>query len=336
MPIWEGIALNDNLNLDYRTGVYIDDKIYLVDLTLQKPVCWIFDTSQKGLATFLSEPMDVKNDYHPVQYPATTVVDDMIYIFGGESLRTGQPTNHLYILKTKTMSLCKMPENGQIPIPRSMPSLDALNASQLALFGGHGTYNGTSYDLKDIHIYDISSNSWNEISTSSNVPYARSLHSTCSLNEKLYIYGGKHISSISSESVIHDDDDTWIFDKSNDAWQRYIAPISANLPLPLQWIRTKGVGLGKRSGAALFFLRNRLVILGGKEKNDFRTLNEENAWEFMKILCPTKNVWRQVRIQGMPKLECLALQVAVKNDKNIILIIGKNLNGELIIGHIRD
>ncbi|CAJ0767605.1 14068_t:CDS:1, partial [Entrophospora sp. SA101] len=77
-------------------------------------------------------------------------------------------------------------------------------------------------------------------------------------------------------------------------------------------------------------------ILGGKEKNDFRTLNEENAWEFMKILCPTKNVWRQVRIQGMPKLECLALQVAVKNDKNIILIIGKNLNGELIIGHIRD
>ncbi|CAG8540525.1 4815_t:CDS:2 [Diversispora eburnea] len=339
-PIWKNIEF-DNLNeelpssLNYRDGVYIDGKFYIVVLSKFGPICWVLDLIQKynWKKVKVTICMD-KMQYNPVKSTVGAVIKHEVYMFGGECLITGRPTKNLYKLDLCTMSLFLIPENEKCPSPRFMHSLNVIDHYRLILFGGRCIANNNKfYDTKDLFIYDTRKNIWIQ-QIASNLPYARSFHSVFIRGGKLYIYGGQHITSSSPESSIHDDEDIWEYNFWKNKWRRYSS--FSNFFCPE--FSTIGIGPGKRCGAAIFPLRRKIVILGGTKKQMFtvssRSHNEKNLSEqqMMVILCPIKRVWENIQIKNMPDLDCIAIKI--DRVSNNIFIVGKTSNEKLVAGWI--
>ncbi|CAG8734847.1 30066_t:CDS:2 [Racocetra persica] len=331
-PIWKDIT-NDLIIAppisNYRDGVLIDGNFYIVVLTENAPMCWILDFAQSTVR-WIQVPILIsmnREEYHPIRSTAGAAIKNEIYMFGGESILTGQPTNIMYRLDIRTMNLCKVIVNGNYPTPRLMHSFDSVDSGHIILFGGRCMTHGKElYDTKDIFIYSVDKNVWVKYDQSSNLPYPRSLHTSGVINGLLYIYGGQHLTFHSLNSI-HDDDDMWVYDSCKNTWRKYLASPSSRLCLPKDWIPTSGIGPGRRCGAAIFIMRRKIIILGGARKYNDTEKNED-----MNIFCPVKKNWERVQIDGMPRLEC----VAIKNRGNNVFIIGKNREAKIVMGWIMD
>ncbi|CAG8484953.1 8508_t:CDS:2 [Gigaspora rosea] len=340
LPIWKDIT-NDLIVppplSNYRDGVLIDGKFYFVILAEIVPICWILDLTQNTIR-WTQVPLLIsmnREEYHPIRSTAGAAIKNDIYMFGGESRLTGQPTNIMYKLDIRTMKLCKVIVNGDYPTPRLMHSLDSVNNGHIILFGGRCmTEDGNKlYDTKDFFIYSVYKNMWFKYDQTTSLPFARSLHSSIAINGKLYIYGGQHntLHSNSHGTSIHDDEDLWVYDIYKNFWQKYLAPNSSRFCLPKEWIPkelipTTGTSPGKRCGASIFVMRRRIIILGGSVEDE-----NEKTGEYMNIFCPLKKTWRHVKVDGMPRLECIAIC-----RENNVFIIGKNCDAKIVMGWIID
>lgn len=146
----------------------------------------------------------------PLVGPSTTVVGDVLFVFGGRILSRSRPqlTNDMYALDLMTRVWRKLETKGQIPPPRYFHSVCALGDSKLVCFGGmsptnnaaapsgeEGTHNMTTPSpaggatagqqnqpdqsevqvMSDIYIFDIPSCSWTFIPTP-NPPEGRYAH----------------------------------------------------------------------------------------------------------------------------------------------------------------
>ncbi|CAG8635148.1 16719_t:CDS:2 [Dentiscutata erythropus] len=338
LPIWKDITSDLTVApplSNYRDGVLIDGKFYIVILAEIVPICWILDFTQNTIG-WMQVPLLIMNreEYHPIRSTAGAAIKNDIYMFGGESRLTGKPTNIMYKLEIKTMKLFKVIVNGDSPTPRLMHSLDSVNSGHIILFGGRCMTHGNKlYDTKDFFIYSVYKNMWIKYDQTSSLPSPRSLHNSIAINGKLYIYGGQHntLRSNSLKTSIHDDEDIWVFDSYKNTWHKYLAPNPSFLCLPKEWIPTTGIGPGKRRGASIFILRRRIIILGGSI--ECKNIGEnEKTGEYMNIFCPLKKTWRHVKVDGMPRLEC----VAIRCRENGVFIIGKNRDAKIVMGWIID
>ncbi|CAG8549691.1 10438_t:CDS:2, partial [Scutellospora calospora] len=340
-PIWKDIT-NDLIIAppisNYRDGVVVDGKFYIVILAEDIPICWILDFTKNTIGWIqvsILISMD-PSEYHPVRSTAGAAIKNNIYMFGGESRLTGYPTNIMYKLDIQSMKLYRIIVNDNYPTPRSMHSLDSINSEHIILFGGRCMMHGNKfYDTKEFFIYNVYKNLWIRYDQTTHLPYARSLHSSSVNNGMLYIYGGQHITLHSFNSSIHNDEDIWVYDSYKNTWRKYLAPMTSCFCLPEEWIATKGVGPGKRYGASIFIMRRKIIILGGtRTTKPDENMSEENGinGEYMNILCPKRRTWEHVQVKGMPQLEC----VAIKNRGNKIFIIGKNCDAKMVMGWIID
>lgn len=140
----------------------------------------------------------------PLVGPSTTVVGDVLYVFGGRILSRSRPqlTNDMYALDLVTRVWSKLETRGSVPPPRYFHSACALGDTKLVCFGGMSpatttvtqlggtltsspqasTPTGAQPDaqnevmvMSDIHVFDIPTHTWTFIPTS-NPPEGRYAH----------------------------------------------------------------------------------------------------------------------------------------------------------------
>ncbi|CAG8740113.1 5594_t:CDS:1, partial [Cetraspora pellucida] len=295
-PEWEavnvGITNSNIIASNYRDGVWSNNIFYLVVFSKDQPIFWSLNLDARPI-TWTRIVLESPDSYEPVRYCAAAVITNSMYIFGGENIETEELSNVLYKLDMTSFKMVKI-ESSATPAPRKLHSLNAINSGRLVMFGGRCLMNGEMYDTQHFAIYDINNRCWSNIK-SNNIPYRRASHSTIVLDEKLYIYGGQQInsSSASTETQIHDDKDIHLYDARQENWNKIIAPypdgsrLSPTLTLPSDWIKTDGSKVGRRVHAAMFSMSQRIIILGGKERDNFRYENETNEgrpWELLKSL----------------------------------------------------
>jgi len=133
----------------------------------------------------------------PLVGPSTTIVGDVLYVFGGRILSRSRPqlTSDMYALDLITRVWRKLETRGQTPPPRYFHSVCALGDSKLVCFGGMSPANtGTAGETKvaeslsasqpdqsevmvmsDIYIFDIPTYTWTFI-PALNPPEGRYAH----------------------------------------------------------------------------------------------------------------------------------------------------------------
>lgn len=136
----------------------------------------------------------------PLVGSSTTIVDDTLYVFGGQRLTRARPglSNDVYALDLITREWALMETKGEIPSPRYFHSVCSLGDTKLVCFGGMSPANGgdgantspqrgsaaqqSSHQLQrevvvmsDIHIFDIPSKTWSYIPTT-DAPEGRYAH----------------------------------------------------------------------------------------------------------------------------------------------------------------
>ncbi|KAB2569974.1 Kelch repeat type 2 [Lasiodiplodia theobromae] len=131
---------------------------------------------------------------HPLVGATTTVLGDMLYVFGGRRLSRTRPqlTNDLYQLDLVRRHWTKLQTQGDIPPPRYFHSVCALGDTKLVCYGGmspavlpNGQPTAPSASaqdnqpevvvMSDIHIYDVNTRIWMKIDTSDS-PQGRYAH----------------------------------------------------------------------------------------------------------------------------------------------------------------
>lgn len=131
---------------------------------------------------------------HPLVGATTTVLGDMLYVFGGRRLSRTRPqlTNDLYQLDLVRRHWTKLQTQGDIPPPRYFHSVCALGDTKLVCYGGmspavlpNGQPTAPSASaqdnqpevvvMSDIHIYDVNTRVWMKIDTSDS-PQGRYAH----------------------------------------------------------------------------------------------------------------------------------------------------------------
>ncbi|KAG9287112.1 hypothetical protein G9A89_001006 [Geosiphon pyriformis] len=327
---------------NYREGILINKTFYFLDLTIRQPICWILDLNEPR-PNWLPKTINILSGQHePIQNAAVTSIEQKIYFFGGENVQTRKLENVLYELNIETMNLSKILSFDKELVSRYRHSLNAIDNRRLALFGGISDINGTKYDIRDFLIYDIILKKCVTNSPSSDLPYPRSFHSSTVAFDKLYIFGGKQTIPGSDFPKINDDEDLWVYDVNKDKWKKYISPSYQNFPfgLPDNWIQTFGEGFdpGRCYGAAMFSIQNKIAFLGGLNGQNNQAYENQEPCQYLKLFSPLQKKWEQVRVRGMPRMECIATVCRdLRCGQTEIFIVGQKLNEDkTIFGWIRD
>ena len=126
----------------------------------------------------------------PLVGSTTTIIDDTLYVFGGQRLTRTRPglSNDIYALDLVTREWALLEVKGDIPSPRYFHSVCSLGDTKLVCFGGMSPANSGDGDntspqrssaaqsnnnqlqkevvvMSDIHIFDIPSKTWSYIPT---------------------------------------------------------------------------------------------------------------------------------------------------------------------------
>lgn len=111
---------------------------------------------------------------------STTVVGDMLYVFGGQEVDSKHVTRSMYQLDLVKRHWTKLATKGDHPPERYFHSMCALGDTKLVLFGGSSGDGAAPADKKsfllaDLYIFDIASSTWTYIVTR-NPPAPRYAH----------------------------------------------------------------------------------------------------------------------------------------------------------------
>ncbi|CAI2176840.1 471_t:CDS:2 [Funneliformis geosporum] len=356
-PMWEPAVISNFHEIpisNYRDGVWFNHVFYLPVFYKESSICWILDLTGKPIK-WVQKPLKFKSTsksrYEPIRHYAAAAIKNLIYIFGGENIYKGVTTNVFYELNVYTFELQILNENDEnIPSPRMMHTLDAIDYHRLAMFGGRSSiFNDDkefAFDSKDFAIYNTKTKNWTCYNNETpNIPYRRSLHSSFVMNEKLYIYGGQQSKYFSNSSQVHDDEDISVFDFNQDKWYKLLSPPdegkSLSMLLPSDWIMTSCINRiskpGKRMCVAMFTMHNRIAILGGSKGVNWNNEEESRPWELMCFLSNAKHNWEHIRIRNLPQIEILTFYRDGWNILDGVFLIGRDKNeGNLIMGWVKD
>ncbi|RHZ83110.1 hypothetical protein Glove_99g158 [Diversispora epigaea] len=355
-PYWDPITIEGIeeklLTLNYRSGVWIDCKFYLIVFSKDNPICWTLDLKKEHIVWSqapVTLEMNLNSTFEPIRKFSATSVGNSIFIFGGENMETNKFTNAFYEFETKTYVM-RILNSIRPPTARKNHSLNAIDKNRLVMFGGRCLTNEEEdsasqemYDTQDLFFYEIKENTWTSYIDTSNLPFRRSSHSSIVVNNDLYLYGGKQINSISTSQVsrIHDDNDLYVYDFLRNNWHKYLAPPSNGMTLstfllPINWIATSGVNVGRRKRSAIFTMQDKIIIFGGYERDDWNFEKEGRPWEFMKLLEPEKRNWKHIKVKNLPKINCIAYIGEYKSETKGIFVIGKDREKKPVIGWIKD
>ncbi|KAK6203638.1 uncharacterized protein RJT21DRAFT_119803 [Scheffersomyces amazonensis] len=173
-----------------------------------------------------------------------------LYLFGGQL--ENDVFNDLYFFELNTFKSPKAkwelvePLNNFKPPPLTNHSM-AIYKNKLYVFGG--VYNNEKVS-NDLWSYDPLSNKWSQIPTTGNIPLPVNEHSSCVVNDKLFVYGGNDFKGVIYNSL-------YVLDLISLIWSKLTSVGDIDGP-------------GSRCGHSMSFIPkyNKLLIMGG-DKNDY-------------------------------------------------------------------
>lgn len=195
---------------------------------------------------------------HTIGVIALNNSSSRLFLFGGQL--ENDVFNGLYYFELNTFKSSKAqwelvePLNNFKPPPLTNHSM-SIYKSKIYIFGG--VYNNERVS-NDLWCYDAIVNKWSQIPTSGCIPAPVNEHSSCIVNDKLYIYGGNDFSGVIYDTL-------HVLDLHTLVWSKLV--------------EGGADGPGPRCGHSMTYLQkfNKLVIMGG-DKNDYIT-NDPNNFE---------------------------------------------------------
>ncbi|KAI5966306.1 KEL2 [Candida pseudojiufengensis] len=180
-----------------------------------------------------------------------------LYLFGGQL--ENDVFNDLYYFELNSFKSSKAswnlvdPLNNFKPPPLTNHSM-SIYKNNIYIFGG--VYNNEKVS-NDLWKFDIEKEKWEQIITNGEIPLPVNEHSSCIINDKLYIYGGNDFSGIIYSSL-------YVLNLNTLIWYKLNENAEENGP-------------GPRCGHSMTYLPkfNKLIIMGG-DKNDYVVSDPHN------------------------------------------------------------
>jgi len=112
-------------------------------------------------------------------------------VFGGEDNDTGETLNDVHLLDLNSWTWKKPQVWGEIPTSRSFHTA-VLAQDQMLVWGGYIVAKDSGYIFNDVavHLLDLNTWQWSQITPSGTPPTPRSHHSAALVQDKLFIDGG--------------------------------------------------------------------------------------------------------------------------------------------------
>ncbi|KAI3404667.2 KEL2 [Candida oxycetoniae] len=180
-----------------------------------------------------------------------------LYLFGGQL--ENDVFNDLYYFELNSFKSPKAswklvePKYNFKPPPLTNHSMSIYN-NKIYVFGG--VYNNEKVS-NDLWVFDAEEEKWTQVETSGTVPLPVNEHSSCIVDDRLYIYGGNDFSGIIYSSLYYLDLNTLV-------WFKLLESAEENGP-------------GPRCGHSMTYLPkyNKLIVMGG-DKNDYIVSDPHN------------------------------------------------------------
>ena len=140
------------------------------------------------------------------------VIDNRLYVFGGENTPRIPVNNTLYCYDLEKSSWVKLNVKGQAPCAR-IAHAAAVVEKKLFIFGGRTGIDMGEGSLNDLHCFNTETLTWSEIKCQGQVPSARSYHAMVSRGQQLYLFGG-----CGAEGRLND---LYSYDSVSNTWKSY-------------------------------------------------------------------------------------------------------------------
>lgn len=117
---------------------------------------------------------------------SSVLVGNKMIVFGGTN--GFKKVNDIHVLDLVTLEWVRPECIGTPPSPRESHSATLFGEERLVIFGGSGE--GDSNYLNDLHILDLRTMRWTSPEVKGDLPVPRDSHTTLSIGNKLFVYGG--------------------------------------------------------------------------------------------------------------------------------------------------
>jgi len=205
----------------------------------------------------------------PLNEFSASVIGNSVYVIGGNN-DNGQNTISPQVFDPGTGSWSTPPTNGHC-VPRSQHTAAVVNG-KIYLIGGISP--DSSKWLTSVQIFDPATNTWSVPQTSGNFT-ARVNPTSCVINDKIYVFGGRLFNIYSNDS---EGNNLEVFDPSTNAWT---TPETIGNPLP-------------RSGHTASVVNGKMYVIGGY-----------SGWYSLKgyalqvdVFDPSTNIWSTPKVTG--------------------------------------
>lgn len=200
---------------------------------------------------------------HSIGVVALNNNSSRLYLFGGQL--ENDVFNDVYYFELNTFKSPKArwelvePLNNFKPPPLTNHSMSVYK-NKLFIFGG--VYNNEKVS-NDLWSFDAVVNKWTQLPTSGSIPAPVNEHSSCIIEDKLYIYGGNDFSGVIYDTL-------YVLDLHTLVWSKLMDNGTLHGP-------------GPRCGHSMTYMPkfNKLVIMGG-DKNDF-FVDEEGNYDTYEV-----------------------------------------------------
>ncbi|RCK60624.1 Kelch repeat-containing protein 2 [Candida viswanathii] len=187
---------------------------------------------------------------HSVGVISLNNTSSRLYLFGGQL--ENDVYNDLYYFELNSFKSPKAswelvePLNNFKPPPLTNHSMSVYK-NKIYVFGG--VYNNEKVS-NDLWVFDATDDKWTQVNTVGDIPLPVNEHSSCVVDDKLYIYGGNDFSGIIYSSL-------YVLDLQTLEWTKLRQSAEENGP-------------GPRCGHSMTLIPklNKIVIMGG-DKNDY-------------------------------------------------------------------
>ena len=151
------------------------------------------------------------------------VIGHTFYTFSGEFTPRVPLDNEVYALDLTTAQWTKLPASASSPVARVGHAAAVVN-NKLYVYGGRVGKEFADKTLDDLHAYDPSNNTWQQITSATAArPPPLSYHTLTASATHLYLFGGCTVDHGRSSAL-------WSFDVARGEWQQLAESNSQNGP----------------------------------------------------------------------------------------------------------